>query len=70
MKLTYRMLKAVMDEFTDEQLDSHVTIYAKTDLSEDEFYPCFPGVETSCNGDPADGVLDENHPYLVCSGIE
>lgn len=58
MSITYRELKALLDEMTDAQLDCDVVVW---DMSADEYRPVTK-VETStyeCD------VLDLEHPMLV-----
>lgn len=60
--LTYRELLAIINQFTPEQLDMHVSIYAAEDCEEGEFYEleCVRYADEYYND-----VLDKDHPYLV-----
>ena len=55
--MTYRELFAQLQQLTDEQLDSTVTVY---DTDSDEYYGCTELVYTT---DACD-VLDPNHPVI------
>jgi hypothetical protein len=55
--MTYRELLAQLQQLTDEQLDSTVTVY---DTDSDEYYGCIELVYT----EPWTDVLDPNHPVI------
>ncbi len=61
--ITYRELAEQIGRMTDAQKDSDVTIHDETI---DEFFPVTTFVSNWLDNDPADGVLDDDHPYLGC----
>ena len=58
-ELTYRELAEQINNMTDEQKDSDVTIYVH---GVDEFYATIASVKFSDKTN--DDILDEGHPYL------
>lgn len=64
--MTYKELQTILSTLTDEQLEQDVTVY---DARCEEFFPVgefINRVVTQWTAhDPADGVLDDDHVYLV-----
>lgn len=54
--LTYRELAQLISEMTDDQKDSHITLF---NSDQEEFYPAKLDFTEECD------ILDENHPYFV-----
>lgn len=61
--MKWRDIKEIVSEMSDVDLDTDVTVY---DAAADEFHGVYNDfVSRASEGDPADGILDEDHPYLV-----
>ena len=58
--MTWMDLKAQIDEMTEEQRYTDVTVYDPADM---EFYPVIGQIKLNENSD----VLDEGHPFIVVS---
>jgi GTPase len=61
VKLTYGDLLEYLQKMPKENLKLDVSIYSR---SEDEFYE-LNGITTVDCGNEGDGILDDNHPYLI-----
>lgn len=62
--MTYLTLLEQLQRLPQEQLDNTITVY---DKEIDEFFPVvdFQILDETDLTDPANGVLDDQHPYLV-----
>lgn len=65
--MTYRELAHRILDMTEEQIDCDLIIY-------DEYHIEFAPIHSlrfafDEDNDPAAGILDDNHPYLVFQGI-
>lgn len=64
--MTYRELLEVLNNLSDDQLDSDISIY---DKEADEFYSG-SGVGYCIEGSPAEDILDPDHLYIIFPRVD
>ena len=59
MNITYRQLKKILDNCSDEQLDQTVTVF---DVTTDDYYS---SIKTEITNEETCDVLDDKHLVLI-----
>jgi hypothetical protein len=69
MKMTYRSLRDQLNKFTEDQLDSDVSIM----IHHQEFFEMDGNIFFTTEedeDDPSVGVLDEGHPWFALNDLD